>query len=363
MNLLRLLTLSIFITLVGCASRWDPPHKRVQVLEREALAQQATTQPPKATVEQGLDVVPTSELVALTPIVVDAEHGESINEELDKIAINLIFALAQIPDLLPIDTTIQLTTPSTTFGHIVESRLVDAGFGVRRTTDQIGKYPVKYALTSDESKGGRESRVSLSIGSYEIERNYAITLNSVTPMSPIIMRGYDVNNIVMNDDVLNHVVDGKVITQAELIAYIHAHDHSTDDDAPVTLAERLSSAEFSELVKQNMYTIMQSNYVGLFKEFEDVTESVLIFPNDSTRLSDVNKSKIKDIIAKMNPETDVISLIGCSHGSTATQLDNEALATGRANIVKLELVSNGVAFNRVLDEGCWASGYHPRFPN
>jgi len=293
---------------------------------------------------------------------VDAELLSEVNreQELDRIAMNLIFGLTQIPSILPIDTTIQISAPTTTFGQIVEARLIDAGYGIRHTTDSIGKHSVQYKLSTQDVGVGQQIKASLAIGVYMIEREYNLQVNSVTPASPIVVQGYDAQNISMNDDILNPNNNG---TQVSLLEHLNLEDKSLVQPAPEkNLTQRLSSANFSDLIKQNMYVAMQSNYVGFFKDFEDVTKATLIFPNDSTRLTAENKNTIRRIIADMNPQTDIVSIIGCSHGRTGTALDNEALAVGRANVVKLELVSNDVEYNRVLDEGCWATSYHRVFP-
>jgi len=288
----------------------------------------------------------------------------SINEELDKIAMNLIFVMAQIPEIIPIDTTVQVSEPSTAFGYLLETRLVDAGYGLRRTTDQIGKFPVQYEFLNGGIDGVYHSKATLSIGKYEVQRLYNLTPESVTAASPLVLRGYDKNKLDLNDDLLSNDSSAGIVVKTALKEPVVDNDRDLANaiDAAVPLSQRLSSSNFGDLIKQNMYTTMQSNYMGFFKDFRDVSVTTLIFPNDSTRLSSENKSTIQRLIGEMDPNNDVISLVGCSHGKTSDQVDNEGLAIGRANVVKLELVSNGVAYDRVLDEGCWAKGYHDEFP-
>jgi len=81
---------------------------------------------------------------------------------------------------------------------------------------------------------------------------------------------------------------------------------------------------------------------------------VLVFPNDSLRLGAANKSYIVNLAKTFDPETEIFSVIGCSHGKSAIENGNEILANGRANRVKEALMLAGVGEQYIYDEGCWA---------
>ena len=72
------------------------------------------------------------------------------------------------------------------------------------------------------------------------------------------------------------------------------------------------------------------------------------------RIGNVNKDLITSY-AKAMRETDVISVVGCSHGKTDLKNGNQVLALGRAHRVKEALILAGVMHHQILDEGCWAS--------
>ena len=116
------------------------------------------------------------------------------------------------------------------------------------------------------------------------------------------------------------------------------------------------------LVRQNMYETRRSNYAPLFAEYEDLRQDTLIFPNDSLVLGEANKRLIADYARDLDPATDVLSVIGCSHGRTAIDNGNEVLAIGRANRVKEAFVFAGLDHDQVLEESCWAGTYHEVFP-
>lgn len=285
--------------------------------------------------------------------------------ELDKIAMNLIYAMSQIPDILPVYTTIQINEPTSNFGRLIHSRLRDAGYGMQLTQNDVGLNFVRYGIVSSEDAYETRTKYKLSIGGFSAERFYDVTDGSVTPRSNIKLHGYDSQYLTSNDELFEDIDDTEYFsdnneaTDNAIVAgntvVVDASQSTLGTSA--SLSEETASTtrfDFHESIKQNMYETMESNYSGLFKEFDDVDTKIIVFGNDSDFLGSANKVVIKQFIENMNHETDVLSVIGCSHGTTYTGKDNEVLAIGRASAVKLELVANGVGYGRVLDEGCWA---------
>jgi hypothetical protein len=113
----------------------------------------------------------------------------------------------------------------------------------------------------------------------------------------------------------------------------------------------------------NFKDIGGSNFAALFNGLGTVNETILTFKNDSTRLGLTNKERIKQVVALFDPDSDVFSVIGCSHGSTVVPGGQQALALGRASRVKEELQFAGIPENKILDEGCWAEeSFDQRMP-
>ena len=65
-------------------------------------------------------------------------------------------------------------------------------------------------------------------------------------------------------------------------------------------------------------------------------------------------SSLETLANEFREESDVFSVIGCSHGNTGLANGNALLAVGRSKRVKQFLIGQGVPVNRILDEGCWA---------
>jgi len=109
--------------------------------------------------------------------------------------------------------------------------------------------------------------------------------------------------------------------------------------------------------RQNMRDLGESNFNDLLAQYDDVRESILTFKNDSMRLGNDNKQRVQQFVEMFNPESDVFSVIGCSHGHTNLKNGNAALALGRAHRIKEALMFSGVPDTLILDEGCWDGQY------
>ncbi len=121
------------------------------------------------------------------------------------------------------------------------------------------------------------------------------------------------------------------------------------------------SADFGEFA--NLYETGESRYKELFEQYDVVDSRVLVFPNDSLVMGKLNKNSIQSYASSFNPETDVISVIGCSHGPTDLENGNAYLANGRAFRVKEEFLLSGLDGAQVLEEGCWANVAYPELPS
>ena len=107
----------------------------------------------------------------------------------------------------------------------------------------------------------------------------------------------------------------------------------------------------------NVHDLQQSNYVEVFNDYYDVEQQTLFFPNDSLRLGNENKRKLNQLAGRVDPETDIVSVIGCSHGDSSIPNGNQILAEGRTQRVAESLMIAGLDPDLILDEACWASEY------
>jgi len=142
-------------------------------------------------------------------------------------------------------------------------------------------------------------------------------------------------------------LEESVAALAPLKDLAHADDFSNSD----------AYAEVS-----NIYETGHSRYQDIFKDYEVVDTSILVFPDDSLLLGRDNKKVIRRYATDFNKDTDVMSVIGCSHGKSKLVNGNAYLANGRAARVKEEFLSIGLAPKEVLEEGCWADVAYDKMP-
>lgn len=255
-------------------------------------------------------------------------------------------------------TMIQLNEPERRLDRAIQERLRDAGYGIQQVKNDVGQHYVFSDIQKIISEQGEESLFSLTIGNVTAERRYRISPLSVAPTTRMTITGAAPFPIRLNDDVFGATSEG---THPDVFNHVVFRGSSTDAeiDRSTTGSKVVADSEsgvqpFSQVVKENMYETMRSNFEDLFDQFDDIEKTVLVFPNDSLYLGAANKRIIKQYVERMNQETDVMSVIGCSHGKTALTNGNSRLAIGRANRVKEDLVAHGVSYGKVLDEGCWA---------
>lgn len=281
-------------------------------------------------------------------------------DELDRVAQDLVFTLVQLPESNPLTTTVQLSDPATPFGREVVRLVREAGYGVQSVPDDRGSNHLRYRAQTTASELGTETRYGVAIGDVSVERAYDRVGGRLVPVSDQRVQGSRSREVELNDDLFG-------LDDASPV-----HGVAFDDELAPVLTDASgvpspgidapAASPFGALVKRNLYDGLNSNYAELFVAYDDVAATDLSFPNDSMRLGDVQKRTIAEYAARLRPDTDLLSVVGCSHGNTAIRNGNGVLALGRANRVKEALVYAGVPPAVVLDEGCWAGSSHATFP-
>ena len=285
--------------------------------------------------------------------------------ELDLIAQNLVYTLAQLEGLNPLNTTVQLSAPESVYGRKVVARIREVGYGVQTVAGDRGGNYLRYRIQRTTSELVQETRYAVSIGDVAVERAFDRIQGRLVPVSEQRVRGAaEAGAVELNDRLFELDDDAPISTVAfdedvepmvVDVASGQAERRAPSGSAPV-------APTFGEQVKKNLYGRIGSNYAEVFVDYEDVEQDQVVFGNDSMRLGDEQKALVKAYAARFRPDTDLISIVGCSHGRTGIDNGNSLLALGRANRVKEALVYAGLSSEAVLDEGCWADRYHSEFP-
>jgi len=298
----------------------------------------------------------------------------AINPDPDLIAQNLVYALAQIPSLHPLKTTVQMKTPGSRFGQRVKQRIVDAGYGVQIVDSDQGDYYVRYSAEHSFSDVGERIRYRILIGNVSIERDYKMKALDTVPNSYLVVKGSPKREMVLNDGIFSEAGpvdelpseiifrdlgsnDFVELTSAEIYTQAQETRSLSDSNVGKNIIPTINTASVRTSNRKNMYETLESNFEDIFVDYDDIEEMVLAFDNDSLRLGNKNKMFIGDFVKRVDPKKDIVSIVGCSHGKTSISNGNSLLALGRANRVKEALLYAGLDHSIIYDEGCWAPHY------
>ena len=274
---------------------------------------------------------------------------------------NLLDALSQYPRLNPHLATVQISPPTNRFEQQVHNDLTQRGYKLKTIDNDNVAGALAAGNVVDAKIQASDADAPLyilSIGEISAERQFSLLDGQTVPVSEMVMRGDDERAIALNDkdvfgaeDELYSKVAFEPRTNTVIDNIFEPREQSEllGEEVP-----KPSVPDASGIVKRNIYETLQSNYASLLDEYDEVQQDILVFPSDSMRLGDTNKRTIEEYVAKMNPDTDVLSVIGCSHGQTNISNGNSLLALGRANRVKEAFLFSGVDHDKVFEEGCWA---------
>lgn len=316
------------------------------------------------------------------------------------IAADFVATIAQIPATDPTTTILHTDKPTTRFGELLLGTLQKAGFDLRVGSESSDVWLAYKAIRDEQSSesGNPVYTFIVAAGDVKLKRSYEVDQYGVKPTGGMFVRGASINNVVSDDSMFSirkpkpqtapppNIADlnsdgvsiagiptskpfvksntvftpeemQKLEQRRELEASVAALALLNDADS---LNEFNSSNAYSEV--PNMAVNMKSRYQDIFDEYEVLNTSILVFPDDSLLLGRDNKQVLRRYANDFNEETDVMSVIGCSHGKSKLANGNAYLANNRAFRVKEEFIAIGLSPKTVLEEGCWADEAYGDMP-
>ena len=307
------------------------------------------------------------------------------------VALDFVGAMAQLPELEPARTTLYTGIPASRFGELLVGSLQQAGYDLRLGTDP-GEATLGYRVEAmadpgadpgAESGSGAVAGVTpggaddgtlytflVNAGPVRLKRSYRVDLAGVRPATTMQLHGADArlldsSSTLFAAPLLPSPPPEPASTTRVTTRALPRRAEPAATPAPVTARAIGSRTEVSRdgtARKRNLFETGRSNYADLLARYEPLSREVMVFPNDSLHMGETNKRRARELAAAFDPERDVVSVLGCSHGRTALANGNETLANGRSYRVKEELMLAGIAASQVLEEGCWAGTAHDRLP-
>ena len=286
----------------------------------------------------------------------DEDGISATNDQYRLIAENLVNTLVQIDETNPLATTVQMVKPSNALGEYVFKSVEDHGYGIQLVTGDLGDSYLSYAHQASVDENGFRNTYILSVGKVIIERDYKKEENGVIPISAMVVTASSSQDINIDDTMFPNLEDSSV-SRAEFI--------TSAKPVIVSLVKPKLSATKHIVVSHdhaNIFDSGHSNYTELFDQYYDIEKQTIIFDNDSMVLGKNNKAKIDRLRNNINNETDIVSVVGCSHGKTNIVNGNQILAEGRTQRVKEAFLFAGTQPELIMDEACWAVDYHEKLP-
>ncbi len=306
-------------------------------------------------------------------------HDSYKSEDFDRVAQNLVYAFSQLEKASPLRTTIQMIEPATPFATALAQRFQDAGYGYQQVTGDTGLNFVSFKAENFENEFGYHTLFRMAVGEVSLEREYRKIDGFLTPVSAMRVFGSSVEDVNLNDDIFrwenpNEFISEVIVSIEEeplikeftpvIIAQneISSPGTQSQDDIQQSVENSADAVDgapdtFAMRVRNNVFETGQSNFAQYLSGYRDVESKVLVFPNDSLRLGQRNKEYLNNLANSFRAETDIVHVLGCSHGRTNINNGNARLAIGRTNRVKENLIVAGIDPKFIYDESCWGKEY------
>jgi len=290
----------------------------------------------------------------------------------ETVATDFVSALSTLRGHAPKNTMLQFRPSQTEFGVSLMREMRNAGYGIQTiAATDLGPMLVTYEADAFENTNYESVAYRVRVGSVELGREYEIRAGNIFPVTSLSVTGVQISSQPLDESHFARVTvrereaedRGPWLTVPDPLQVQSQPTPSNnqlarplarvtvpelfDEEEPANNAERPSELE-------NITILGESNSASLFKEYKPVVGKTIVFPNDSLRLGNKGKAVVRKIVDGYNPNTDVFSVIGCSHGKTTLVDGNRKLALGRAERIIDELLTYNVLASNILDEGCWA---------
>lgn len=297
------------------------------------------------------------------------------------VAQDFVNALSGLRGHSPTNTMLQVRPSNAGFGKSLLRELRDVGYGLQTIAqDDTGPMLVTYQADTFENSTYQSVAYRVRIGDVELGREYEIRAGRIFPISSLSVKGVEIASRALDQSLFERIDDDRL---AESAVRDLPNDRAsivpvTTRAVPVQQPEVSTPSQLSgpadttnhpndrhprPVTTQNLLILGESNYEDVFSQYPVVTQDVIVFPNDSMNLGRHGKQQVKRLLKDFNSQTDLISVVGCSHGKTRVENGNKALALGRAQRVVDELLAYRVAQDRLFDEGCWAAVVQKTLPS
>lgn len=324
------------------AARLAPP---CAVLALVLLSACATTSGPDSAV--GSDTARSTEQDAVVASDTDA-----------LIARSLVSATAQMNDLPPWSTTVQINVPSSSFGSALFNALEEAGYGVQRVPDDQGSHYISHRSSTEQSESGRIYTYSMWVGGgVAIERRFKEAGSTLLPASPVVITGIRPKTITVDDRDFARAVRAGI----EFPSGVEFRDDAYELIQSRALTSVTTGGDDSAAAKARR--VNELKVEEILAAYRPKRQATLSFPSAANNvLGDPNKRAIVAISEAYRPSTDIFLVSGCRPATYSSPAEPATDSMARANRVRAELLNRGYASGVILQETCEPGRYNEELP-
>ncbi len=287
-----------------------------------------------------------------------AQRSTTATDMDDLIARSLISATAQINDLPPWSTTVQINVPTSSFGNALFNALEEAGYGVQRVPDDQGTNYISYRSSIEQSESGRVHTYGMWVGGrIALERQFRETGGTLLPDSPLVLVGVRPKTINIDDRGFASQTRAGIEFPSgvefrdeayELIQSRELGSITTGKgNGSLSAARRISEIQVEEILAP----------------YRPKRQATLSFPSAANNvLGDPNKQAIVAISDAYRPSTDIFLVSGCRPATFSSPAEPEADSIARTQRVRAELLNRGYASGVILEENCEPGRYNEKLP-
>ncbi|ASJ76635.1 hypothetical protein [Granulosicoccus antarcticus] len=291
------------------------------------------------------------------PVSVQAVAGKSVAEKsvsaqpvsdqssepggMQQIAADFTGMLVQIKDLQPANTTLlwsDVTRSAGPFAAVLKAGLTESGYDLVISDDRDNDLAVGFFKVEDShSSDGISGTYIISVGDRQLQRSYRLLSDGVlVANSEMTLRGTDATGIKR-----------------------HLASMPTLDPSKIQTGEPKPEPELPEIDTQKQYAGVQNLAAESFanEPFTDlfnVHEEILRFDRESLEVSEQSLGLLQILATKLETDTDLVVVVGCSQVESQLENGNAELAVARAQVISKGLQKAGVPERNIFEAGCWA---------
>jgi len=296
-----------------------------------------------------------------TPVpVVDTEQNN-----LRLIATDLVSAMIQIRDLNPTTTTLQISSPETDFGKVLETAFERAGYGIQRVSADQGSHYLSYAIRAAQTDAGVVNDYLIRVQGVEIRREYNTTETGVYPSSLMFIRGTDADlDIKLSDEIFaeqggdESYLSGVEGSDQASLDIGNIREIVSDSDTRIVEDRRTAQSLALARAKDQLFEAERQYERDDLDAMSRYKRLVILFNDNRTlELGAVNKTAIRTLTTDYR-NGDVFEVTACD------DFDGQnAMAERRAVRIKEEFMGLGVPAEAVFRAPCVRASFRHHTDN